>query len=82
MTDDGFIDSLKSIAARERANGNVELAGIIEIVAADQQEIMQINNTLRAALLQIGAVCDDNVSVGNTALALKFVREIVTKTVE
>lgn len=83
MSDDGVIISLRSVAARERKNGNPELAGIIENVAKDQQEIMHINNSLRDALIQIRTVCEDNQSSAcDHERALLFVRSIIARTIK
>jgi hypothetical protein len=84
MTDDGVIVNLKSIAARERKNGNHELAGIIETAVADQQEIMRINNQLRGTILQIRAVAMDNHSSDNnsTAMALRFIEDLIVRVVQ
>lgn len=50
----------------------------IERLTAMQDASAEIE-ALRAGFVQIAAVCDDNASVGNTALALKFVREVAGK---
>lgn len=42
----------------------------------------QALEALKDKLVQIVAVCDDNATVGNTALALKFVREIALSAIK
>lgn len=62
--------------------GRVTIGGQIWLradkLAADLQEIMRINNAMRATLVQVRTVCDDNAAATcNQDMALKFVRSVV-----
>ena len=73
------MELVEALADQRRELGALHDQTIAELKQVREGAYKEIER-LRAALLQIGTVCDDNASVGNIALALKFVREIVAKT--